>query len=393
MIDPDLLSSIHTQPKFSGFMSRSVLIIQEHLPAFRVPFYEGLRTDLAGQGVLVKLVFAPNQRNTFLQEPLDWAIGVPIRWWGPVAWQPVLGLARKADLVIVQQETKYLVNPVLQILAALGGPPVAYWGHGKNFQAAETSGLAAKVKSLLATKVHWWFAYNTLSSRTVADFGFSADRITSVGNAVDTTAMIERRKAITKTELDALRTRLGLNSENIAVYTGGLYSNKRIPFLLEAAHRIRQQIPDFHLLVIGDGPDRYLVSEAALQDPWIHDIGPLGSLDKIPYWMLSKVLLMPGGVGLVVLDSFALGVPMVTTDTHLHGPEIDYLRNNVNGLLVPCGNDSERYAEEVSKLMLDPAALARLRDGAINSASEYSIERMVDNFTHGVMAALAAPRI
>jgi glycosyltransferase involved in cell wall biosynthesis len=374
-------------------MSRSVLIIQEHLPAFRVPFYEALRADLAGRGIDLKLVFASNQRNTFLKEPLNWAIDVPIRWWGPVGWQPVLGLARKTDLVIVQQETKYLVNPVLQILASLGGSPVAYWGHGKNFQAAGTGGLAAKVKKFLATKVHWWFAYNNLSARIVAKLGFSADRITSVGNAIDTTAMIERRKAVTMTELDALRTRLGLNSENIAVYTGGLYSNKRIRFLFEAARRIRRQIPDFHLLVVGDGPDRHLVSEAGLQDPWIHDIGPLGSLDKIPYWALSKVLLMPGGVGLVILDSFALGVPMVTTDTHLHGPEIDYLRNNVNGLLIPCGNDSERYAEEVSKLMLDPTALARLRDGAINSASEYSIERMVDNFTHGVMAALAAPRI
>lgn len=358
-----------------------------------MPFYETLRADLAGRGIELKLVFAPNQRNTFLQQPLEWAIAVPIRWCGPVAWQPVLGLARKADLVIVQQETKYLINPVLQILAALGGPPVAYWGHGKNFQAVGTGDLAGKVKSLLATKVHWWFAYNTLSSRTVANFGFSADRITSVGNAVDTTAMIERRKAVTKTELNALRTRLGLNSENIAVYTGGLYPNKRILFLLVAARMIRRQIPDFHLLVIGDGPDRHLVSEAALQDPWIHDIGRLGSLDKIPYWALSKVLLMPGGVGLVVLDSFALGVPMITTDTHLHGPEIDYLCNNVNGLLVPCGSDSERYAKEVSKLMLDPTALAKLREGAINSASEYSIERMVDNFTHGVMAALAAPRI
>ena len=102
---------------------------------------------------------------------------------------------------------------------------------------------------------------------------------------------------------------------------------------------------------------------------------------------------MPGGVGLVILDSFALGVPMITTDTRLHGPEIDYLRNDVNGLLVACGDDSELYAQAVCKLMLDPQRLDVLREGAVASAGEYSIERMVDHFTNGVIAALAAPRV
>lgn len=378
----------------SNHFQKSVLIVQEHLPAFRIGFYQMLRERLKEEGINLELVYAPNQRNNFVVGNLEWATPVPIRWINKrLGWQPVLSLCRDKDLVIIQQETKYLVNPALQLWSRFGGPKIAYWGHGRNFQAASSDSLEERLKKWLSLRVDWWFAYNELSARVVRGLGFPADRITSVDNAIDTTGLTERRKNVTDDELAAIQTQLGLKSENIAVYTGGLYPNKRIPFLLEAVQAIRRQLPDFELIVIGDGPDRHLIREAASLLPWIHDIGPLGDQDKVPYWALSKLLLMPGGVGLVLLDSFVLGVPMVTTDTRLHGPEISYLNSGANGLLVPCGDDSELYCEAVCKLMLDPQRLDVLREGAVASAGEYSIERMVDHFTNGVIAALAAPRV
>ena len=366
----------------------SVLIIQEHLPAFRVPFYQRLRQELGVCGVDLKLIYASNQRNTFLKGQLDWATAVPIRWIGPLAWQPVLGHARKADLVIVQQESKYAANPILQLLAKCGGTPVAYWGHGRNFQAPPSRGPTSLFKKTLSTKVHWWFAYNDLSARVVRDLGFPSARITSVGNAVDATGLIECKKSLTPQELLGVRAELGLNSENVAVYTGGLYPNKRLDFLLEAAILIRAAIPDFVLIVIGEGPDRHRVTAAASRYPWIHDLGSKNDKAKVPYWALARLLLMPGLVGLVVVDSFALGVPLVTTDFPYHSPEIDYLRNDINGLLVPCGQSAEAYASAVAGLLLDHARLERLRTGALASADEHTIEKMAGNFAAGVMLAL-----
>jgi glycosyltransferase involved in cell wall biosynthesis len=369
----------------------SVLIIQEHLPAFRVPFYQRLRDELGTRGVDLKLVYAPNQRNTFLKGQLEWASALPIRWCGPLAWQPVLGLARTADLVIVQQESKYAVNPVLQLLAKCGGTPVAYWGHGRNFQTPVSTGPSSRFKNFLATKVHWWFAYNDLSAEVVRGLGYPENRITSVGNAIDTTGLIERRKSLSVQELAAVRSELGIHSENVAVFTGGLYPNKRIDFLLDAALLIRKAIPDFELIVIGDGPDRHLVSAAANHHPWIHDLGPKNDKDKVPYWALAKLLLMPGLVGLVVVDSFALGVPLVTTDFPYHSPEIDYLKNDINGLVVPCGQSTGAYGSAVAELLADPARLDRLRAGALASAAERTIENMACNFADGVVRALEMP--
>lgn len=374
-------------------MNRRVVIVQEHLPAFRVPFYRQLKTLLEQHSVGLELVYAPNQRNTFLKGELEWATPISIRWLGPLGWQPVMGLVRGCDLVVVQQETKYVANPMLQALAALGGPPVSYWGHGKNFQAAGRRGIGCRLKRGLSKRVHWWFAYNDLSSGVVRDLGYPSDRITSVGNAIDTRALIEHRAALLDQELEEMRSSLGLGSSQVAVYTGGLYSNKRLEFLIEAVERIRDQVTDFQLIVIGEGPDRRIVTDAAARNHWIHYVGPKNDQQKVPYWAISKLLLMPGGVGLVVLDSFALGVPMVTTETRLHGPEIDCLKNGVNGVLIECGESTQTYADGVVDLLRDKARLERLRQGALASAAEHTIEKMARNFAIGVMQALEAPRL
>jgi glycosyltransferase involved in cell wall biosynthesis len=367
----------------------SVLIIQEHMPAFRVGFYEILRGKLAARGVKLDLIYAPNQRNTFVTAEVDWAIKVPIHWLGgKVGWQPVLGHCRGRDLVIVQQETKYLVNPVLQLWRKFGGPRVAYWGHGKNFQARDPDSRGERVKSFMARHVDWWFAYNRLSAEAVRATGFPAERITEVMNAIDTRLIRETRANTSPDELAALRKSLLIDSDHVAVYTGGLYPLKRIDFLLEAAMRIRKLVPDFHLIVIGKGPDEGKVRDASNHFPWIHAVGPKNDTEKVPYWMISKLLLMPGGVGLVALDALALGVPMVTTRNRLHGPEIDYLRHERNGWMVDDGDDVQAYADAVAGLLQDHPRLSMLSHNAEEDGAQYSFEKMATNFADGVMQCL-----
>jgi len=100
------------------------------------------------------------------------------------------------------------------------------------------------------------------------------------------------------------------------------------------------------------------------------------------------LLLMPGGVGLVILDSFAIGVPMVTTDTPLHGPEIEYLKLGENGLLVECGDSVEVYANEVVRLLENNSFRERLAICALADGQEYTVENMAKRFADGIRSAL-----
>ena len=359
------------------------------MPAFRVGFYEILRGKLAAEGVRLDLIYAPNQRNTFVTAEVDWAIPVPIRWFGKrIGWQPVLKYCQSADLVVIQQETKYLINPILQLWSKFGGPKIAYWGHGKNFQSTNPNSLEERIKRWLSKRVDWWFAYNRLSASAVRANGFPSERVTEVMNSIDTKVIKNARAETSAETLKELKRDLGIDSSRVAVYTGGLYPLKRIGFLLEAADIIRSIISDFHLIVIGHGPDAGLVERATATRPWIHSTGPKSDIEKVPYWMLSSILLMPGGVGLVALDSLVLGVPMVTTNNRLHGPEIDYLSNGRNALIVDCGDDVGAYAEEVARLLTDQKELERLTQNAELDAASYSFENMGENFANGVLRCL-----
>jgi glycosyltransferase involved in cell wall biosynthesis len=370
-----------------------VVIVQEHLPHYRAPFYEKLRSLLSLENIDCDLLYDPNTAPNLIQGRCEWAHPVPIKWIGSLGWQPVFGLIRGADLIVVQQEMKYLLNFVLLLWRFLGGPKVAFWGHGRNMQTQNRNSYAERVKRCVSTRVDWWFAYNALSATVVRNLGFPRRRITHVNNAIDTAALIRARVALLPATIHATRAVLGIKSTNVAIYTGGLYEEKRIPFLLKAAAKVRKQLIDFHLIVIGGGPHKNLVVEAARNNVWIHFLGPKNDAEKLPYWALSKVSLIPGAVGLGILDSFALGVPLITSRTFGHGPEIAYLKPGINGVMVEEANDSDAYAAAVVGLLRNEKQRYSMIQAGLRECAMLNIEAMAQNFAEGIKAALSVDKL
>ena len=60
-------------------------------------------------------------------------------------------------------------------------------------------------------------------------------------------------------------------------------------------------------------------------------------------------MINPGLVGLSIIDSFAAGIPIITTTSKIHSPEISYLQHNYNGLILE--NDFELYSKQVIMLL------------------------------------------
>lgn len=372
-----------------------VTIVAKSLPHYRIPFFEALRLELERHGITLVLIYGlPDAEEAKKQDTMSIPWGHPIRnrripfggrsFW----WQPCGTLIRGSDLVIVEQASKLLLNYLLLVRQWVGGAKVAFWGHGRNFQGHRASRSAEAVKRLVSRWPHWWFAYTEGSAEVVRQLNYPSERITAVQNAIDTSALRRRRALVDDQELAALRVRWGIQSRNVAIFVGGLYAEKRIQFLVAAARAVRRRVPDFELIVIGAGPDQRLVEEAAREYQWIHYPGACLGTDKVPYFSLSKVMLLPGLVGLAVLDSFALEIPLVTVDLAFHSPEVDYLRHGENGLKLPVDTDPEEYADAVSRLLLNQQERERLQAGCRVAAQEYTIETMVTRFTAGVLLAL-----
>ena len=366
---------------------RRVLIVQEHLPHYRVPFFEQLHCVLGERGINLNLAYSLRSTSTLLPGTLPWAHTVPTIRFGGLVYQNVRASSPKAELVIVPQEVKYISLYFLFAHRATRKMKVAFWGHGLNMQARNANSWAEKVKRFLSKRVDWWFAYNERSAAVVRQLGFPEERITLVQNAIDTRSITEARNTLSQKLVESTKSSLGLESTNVAIYTGGLYEEKRIPFLLEAANKVRAQLPDFHLIIIGDGPKKDLVTEAARSSDWVHYLGPKNDTDKLPFWAISKVSLMPGLVGLGVLDSFALGVPLITTAYPYHSPEIQYLRDGVNGIIVNDWESSDAYANAVVYLLQNDQEREFMASEGRKTAEFYTIENMAENFTQGILAA------
>jgi len=377
---------------------KKVIIVQYRLLHYRLELFERLQKTCESRGIKLHLVHGqPTKREEKKRDvgTLPWADVVVNRYFSigsrDVIWEPFPAQHYDADLVIFMQENRLLSNYPWLLLRGLHKAKVGYWGHGRNFQTRHPTGLLEKWKQFLVGRVDWWFAYTDMTKDILLSDGYLAERITVLDNAIDNDGFVADLSSITDDRLAELRGELGLpEGAQVGLYCGSLYPDKRLDYMVAAADKIQAVLPNFHLLIIGDGPSASEIKEAAVSRPWLHWVGVRKGAEKAAYFRLAQVVFNPGAVGLHVLDAFCAGVPMVTTADAKHGPEIAYLKDGENGLIVQ-GND-EVYADTIIALLQDPLRYAQLRAGALAGAQRYTLQNMVDSFADGIERCLMMDR-
>lgn len=373
---------------------RKVLIINPVLKQYRLKFFEKLYFALQRDNVQMKLVYA-DPKATELQKSdnveIDARFGSKskMNWFfgGRLGYHHILLEVFTSELIITVDNYKYLCTPLNLILCILKAKKMAFWGHGRNRQ-SNKNGFIEWIKLHTLNRSDWWFAYTEGVAKYLVAHGVPKGKITITQNSVDMEDFRENLAGITELELNRTRQQLGISSQAIVgLYCGSLYPEKQLPFLLEAARLIREAIPGFELVIIGDGEERGMIEDAAGENRWIHYPGPKFGPEKALYFKLAHSFLHPGAVGLAILDAFNAGLPMITTSVASHGPEIDYLENDVNGLVLPF--DTRSYADGVITLLADETRLANIRKSAAQSAEKYSMDAMVENFRVGILKCLA----
>lgn len=376
-------------------MTGRVVVLQRVLPHYRVAFFEALRVRLAEGGVDLVLVhgqpeFAEAAKNDAAE--LAWARQIRNRYLRlgrkTLCWQPALGAARGADLVIAEQAGRLLVNNVFILWRRLGGPKFGFWGHGRNLDQVRSSRFAEFLKRRTLRSTDAWFAYTTETAKMLADAGVPVDRITAVQNSSDTRALRADAQSITEDDVRSVRAELGLEKGRVVLVLGSLYESKRLPFVVDVLDELRASGQLVHTIVVGDGPLQGLLEEATSSRPWMHFVGVQTGKALARYAAVADLMLNPGVVGLSALDSFALGLPIVTIRLPHHGPEFAYLRADENAVVLPEAATPREVASVVRGLLDDEDSLNRLRLGCEAASENYSVEAMAGRFAAGIVRAL-----
>lgn len=162
-----------------------------------------------------------------------------------------------------------------------------------------------------------------------------------------------------KVNRKSARVALGLEpGARVAGYAGQLSARKGLDTLLKAFSSVSGNNPDARLLLIGDGPERNALSKLAASLKISDRVIFAGRVQDV-YAAISAmdVLVLPSvyeGLGLVLIEAQALGVPVVATDS---GGASETFRHNYSGFLVHTG-DTRALAKKI-ELLLNDKKLAR----------------------------------
>ncbi len=370
----------------------NVLIVQRRLAEYRVPLFERLRSVLAERGIRLSVVHGTPAREEEVRRDegvLPWAVRTRSRhvlvFGRRVSWTHIpRAISAAQDLIIVTHENGILSNYPHFVRARLRGPQTAWWGHGPKVLESHVAS-TERLKGVSARWGAWYFAYSAESVRRVRAAGVPPERITCLDNAV------ERRVAVDwDGDWDAatarLKQELAVGEGPVAIYLGSLTPEKRIPMLVQTGDALAKKLAGFRMLAVGDGPLREEVRTAAATRPWLHVLGARHGREKALICSLGHAMLNPGMVGLNLVDAFAMGLPLVTMRHDLHSPEIAYLEDGRNGLIVE--DDLASFVAASYRALTDAQLREALLRGCREGAQRYTLERMVQNFADGIEAAL-----
>ena len=287
----------------------------------------------------------------------------------------------KSDLVI----SEHALHDFFSILRLLQIQrfPLALWGHGRTYT-EPSSKIKEFLKKLMITRAVWYFAYTSGVRDFVADNINSPERITVLNNSIDVSEIEDYMIELADTPIDNLRRGLSLFSQRTAIFIGALDDTKRIDFILEAVKKVRQIFPDFELAVCGDGPDRNKILEQKTDG--IHYLGFADAKLKAKLAQIGLFILNPGRVGLLAVDSFCLGMPIITTDWGFHAPEFEYLENDKTAVITK--DDIDEYVLGIINFLRDEEKIYAMKSNCLNERQFYSVEKMAIKFHEGVLKIL-----
>jgi glycosyltransferase involved in cell wall biosynthesis len=368
-----------------------VVIVQPYVPQYRVPCFSKLSEALAKQDVeLVVAAGIPEGEQAARGDAVDMPgvvhlaerrVGLRGR---SVVLRDVRGVIDGADLVILEQARRNI--EAYPLLFGRSDTQVALWGHGRT-STRQTRTWEHLWLDRVTLRADWFFAYTDGGRDYVVERGFPVDRTTVVQNSTDTAQLQSDLAAVTLMDRAALVAELGLTEGRTALFLGALDASKRITFLRAAASELAERFPGFTLIVAGDGPLRGTLELATSNEPWLRYVGPVHGRRKAAVASVSDVMLNPGRVGLNVVDSFALQLPMITTAWEGHAPEFEYLADGANAIVTD--DNLGAFVHGALEILCAADRRAELARGCRQAATRYTAEAMVDRFRDGVLRALS----
>ena len=377
--------------KHDGTIIR-VVIQQPALPKYRIPAFRELSRR---PGIRLKVVHDNTPGLTNVPQDEFEASLTPSRscrlWHRTIYWhspQWRYATPKHADVLILSWNLHYasLIPALLRAKAA--GVPTILWGHGYSKQEAGWRRWARENATRLATAVLF---YNHTAAQRYINRGWDNNRVFVAINSLDQTSIQDAKRHWSNRpdDLAKFQQEHRLDKGPVVLFVARLSTGRRLDVLISAVALIANEFPTLKVVIIGEGElkDTLLAQARSLGiDGKIQFIGAVyDELKLAPWFLSSNVMCFPSGMGLSIFHAFGYSLPVVTSNNfQSHGPEIEALKDEQNGLLYEDG-DAASLAQTLKRVLGDSDLAQRLSDQALQTVTQqFTLRKMID----GVEAAV-----
>ncbi|WP_162179786.1 glycosyltransferase family 4 protein [Bryobacter aggregatus] len=159
------------------------------------------------------------------------------------------------------------------------------------------------------------------------------------------------------------------SAERFVLMVGAPWYLKGIDSLILAFHKIADQFPDVRLKIQGYYPDRTEIDALVANHPRIEILPALPYHQTLERMSQAELLVLPSrceGMGRVLIEAMALGLPVVGSDV---GGIPHMIHNDVNGFIFAAG-DSDSLAQRLTQLLSDADLRQRLGERGFQMAHQ-----------------------
>ena len=158
------------------------------------------------------------------------------------------------------------------------------------------------------------------------------------------------------------------------------YNQKRTFRLIDIWQKLYLKYPDWHLTIVGDGPDRQDLQNRIVETK-LPNIEITGFRDPVEYYDRASILLLVSeyeGFPLVTIESMSYGVVPVVLGSY--AACYDIIENGKNGFIVPTPFRTQMFADVVDRLICNETLLKRTSEEAYNSSENFSRKKIVEKW-------------
>ena len=218
-------------------------------------------------------------------------------------------------------------------------------------------------------------AVSDWTKKRLEALGVPENKITVIPNGIDL-------KRIHGIEPESCKNSVGLEGKIYdIIFAGRLIKEKNVDVLLKAVVLLKADFPDLRCCIVGDGPEKAALVELAKKLEVSENVTFAGFQEYgalIGKIKASKVLVLPSsreGFGMVVIEAFACGVPVVTVKEKYNAAQ-GLVEDGVDGLVVEL--EEREIAKAVGKMIENDGGYMEMTVYAVEKAGKYEWDMIIE---------------